>query len=153
MKSAKKRRRRKDACTKKEKAAKQRAYYKKNRVKIVGKAIAWRAANPGRYLKARRRATFGEFANDHYNECMKSQNGFCAICGTLMRKPCQDHCHLTGKMRALLCERCNRGLGQFGDNPIILAKAEAYLVQWYEINRVRSDDGWMPRTISSVVRQ
>jgi hypothetical protein len=51
---------------------------------------------------------------DQYNEMLARQNGVCAIC----EEPCSsgrrlavDHDHDTGKVRGLLCNRCNRGIG------------------------------------------
>jgi len=50
----------------------------------------------------------------------------CQVCGqeeTLV----VDHDHKNDKYRGLLCNHCNRGLGHFRDNPIILQKAIDYL--------------------------
>ena len=38
-----------------------------------------------------------------------------------------DHCHMTGKFRGWLCDRCNRTLGQVKDSRELLAKMIEYL--------------------------
>jgi len=40
---------------------------------------------------------------------------------------CQDHKHASGENRELLCQRCNRLLGQAKDDPRILEAAAAYV--------------------------
>jgi hypothetical protein len=56
----------------------------------------------------------------------KAQSGKCAICGK--RKPLGvDHCHVTGKIRKLICIKCNTGIGMFGDSPVLIKKALEYL--------------------------
>jgi hypothetical protein len=63
-----------------------------------------------------------------YDDMLAAQGGGCAICGGLTRRrPNVDHCHKTGKVRAILCHLCNQGLGSFRDNPDLLRKAIAYL--------------------------
>lgn len=67
---------------------------------------------------------------------MKKQNGKCAICGarqghrSCRGKVCRlavDHDHQTGKVRGLLCNNCNRGLGRFHDSAEIVESALRYL--------------------------
>lgn len=41
-----------------------------------------------------------------------------------------DHCHDSMAVRSLLCPNCNRGIGQFADNPDVLDRAAAYLRGW-----------------------
>jgi len=42
-----------------------------------------------------------------YQKMMESQKGNCAICQKKMARPVIDHCHKTGKVRELLCHKCN----------------------------------------------
>jgi len=54
----------------------------------------------------------------------------CNICGEPDKPEKRlhvDHCHSTGKVRGLLCDPCNRGLGCFRDNTLKLEKALSYL--------------------------
>lgn len=81
---------------------------------------------------------------EEYNEFFDSQNGLCAICHRpydekkrpahlrdfqpkANRKLSVDHCHETGKVRGLLCQRCNTGLGFFSDNLELMRSAVQYL--------------------------
>lgn len=50
----------------------------------------------------------------------------CAICEKT-GKLFIDHCHSSKKIRGVLCQQCNFGLGNFKDDPALLAKAIAYL--------------------------
>ena len=51
----------------------------------------------------------------------------CVICGTTDRL-CVDHSHQSGRVRGLLCQPCNKGLGFFRDNPALLARASEYVL-------------------------
>lgn len=56
------------------------------------------------------------------------QEGKCAICFKVPdRRLDVDHNHETGKFRGLLCNNCNRTLGQFGDTPEKFLRAYTYL--------------------------
>lgn len=70
---------------------------------------------------------------EDYEQRIKDQNG-CAICGEIrgLNKMPVDHCHKTGKIRGILCHYCNKGLGQFFDNPTNLRKAADYIDRWTE---------------------
>lgn len=66
---------------------------------------------------------------DRYMRLMIQQHGKCAIC---LREPNgrpldEDHDHVTGEVRGLLCRSCNTAIGKFGDNPATLERAIDYL--------------------------
>jgi Recombination endonuclease VII len=59
------------------------------------------------------------------------QDGKCAICKCeFTHTPFVDHCHITGKVRRLLCRDCNTGLGRFKDDPHRLLAALQYLLEF-----------------------
>lgn len=62
-------------------------------------------------------------------EAMLQEQGGCAVCGgaDTNKHLAVDHCHTTGKVRGLLCSKCNQGLGLFKDNPALLTKAAQYV--------------------------
>jgi hypothetical protein len=51
----------------------------------------------------------------------------CTICGA-SSDLVVDHNHRTNKIRGMLCNRCNQGLGQFKDDPMLLEMARIYLL-------------------------
>lgn len=60
---------------------------------------------------------------DGYQEILKRQNGVCAICEGQPNGPGADkgrfhvdHCHRTGKVRGLLCGKCNTAIGLLDDD-------------------------------------
>jgi hypothetical protein len=62
-----------------------------------------------------------------YRALQKRQGNACAICRKVTRVLCIDHCHVTGRVRGLLCRRCNSALGFYADDQRLLRAALAYL--------------------------
>jgi hypothetical protein len=56
------------------------------------------------------------------------QGGLCAICKGVLKKANTDHNHTDGEIRGILCPRCNRALGRFMDDIVLLRAAVAYLL-------------------------
>lgn len=68
--------------------------------------------------------------SDDYDKMLKEQNNVCKVCnGPAMGKGRYhvDHCHKTGKIRGLLCHKCNVALGMVQDNIEHLNKLIVYL--------------------------
>lgn len=65
---------------------------------------------------------------EEYLNLLEKQNGVCAICNqTCTKSLAVDHDHTTSKIRGLLCNSCNRGLGYLKDSIAILKAATTYL--------------------------
>jgi hypothetical protein len=62
---------------------------------------------------------------------LAAQDGRCAICQFWPDFPLSDlnldHCHTKKYVRGLLCPSCNKGIGQFKNDPTLLRAAAAYL--------------------------
>jgi len=73
-------------------------------------------------IYARKRGGSAGLTPEQLDQMLTDQDHKCAIC--LTPDPTDlDHCHSTNKVRFLLCNHCNRGLGAFRDNPLWLRKA------------------------------
>lgn len=74
---------------------------------------------------------FGKGVLDTYQRLFNKQGGVCAICKSpengRYKHLSVDHCHNTEKIRGLLCNNCNRGIGLLKDNPELLKNAIDYL--------------------------
>jgi hypothetical protein len=98
-----------------------------------------RRNGPNREIELRQRQnrhlvrSFG-ITLEQYEKLLKTQGGVCAICHQLnpgIRKLSVDHDHKSGQVRGLLCENCNRGIGQLQETASNLLSALAYLANWW----------------------
>ena len=97
-----------------------------------GRAKELRKENPEKYRDLERgwhlRGKFGLSKKD-YEALIVSQNNCCAICTKPFGEdtPHVDHSHSTGKVRGLLCFKCNTAIGKLDDNVETLQRAIRYL--------------------------
>jgi hypothetical protein len=76
--------------------------------KCVGKwSKAYKKRNPDKYREYAWKDHGINITIEEYRQLEKKQNSCCAICGKFNKKLRVDHCHKTGKVRGLLCSRCN----------------------------------------------
>lgn len=89
-----------------------------------------------------------KITTEDYNILLKKQNGKCKICQTNngAYRLSVDHCHLTGKIRGILCQNCNHGLGFFKDETYFLTNAIKYLNRQLNIepNQKNEDNSIKP---------
>lgn len=107
-----------------------------HREQVKNQARKWNAKNPEMKRSGRLKRTFG-ISLDQYQELLKAQGNKCAICdkqrtgvktkGKRENSLHVDHCHTTGKVRGILCNNCNAGIGHFKDSPELLKNAILYL--------------------------
>ncbi|MBT2537202.1 endonuclease VII domain-containing protein [Arthrobacter sp. ISL-69] len=86
----------------------------------------WLASDPRGPWRLNIKTNYG-LTLDEYDAMVLRQAGRCDICSDPLDNGNIDHCHASGKVRALLCGHCNRGLGYFRDSPEALRAAAAYL--------------------------
>ena len=121
-----------------------RQYYINNREKIRKQQIEHHKNNYEKDIERIRKNNKKWYKNNrgkimkkkydlYYEDWLKLwelQDGKCAICEKPFEKPfdaCIDHNHKTGKIRGLLCRKCNTGIGFFDDNPILTMRLTKYL--------------------------
>ena len=77
------------------------------------------------------RGRFRAVIGDEHLKYLKSTTKECVICGS-QEKLVVDHNHRSGEVRGMLCNHCNRGLGHFRDDPVLLEFARIYLLSSQE---------------------
>lgn len=86
--------------------------------------------NPKKTAASSMKRRYG-VALEQYSLMLDQQSGGCAICGdkeTIEGRALYiDHDHTTGRVRGLLCHKCNTGLGSFRDTLDLLKRACSYL--------------------------
>lgn len=101
----------------------------------TAKARAWKAANPEAWDRHARKSHLMKqygLTPERFDAMLADQGGGCAVCRAPVAdargyRPHVDHCHDSGRVRGLLCGRCNRSIGMMGDDPQLLRDAAAYL--------------------------
>jgi hypothetical protein len=71
-----------------------------------------------------------KLTEEEFNNLLNNQDNYCVICNKEFksnRNTFIDHDHVSGKVRGLLCPKCNNLLGSCGDNIEILKSAIIYL--------------------------
>lgn len=127
--------------------ASKRRYRAENKEKVYAAARRWVLANPEKTRASHRRSyrRHHEKARDRsYNRCLAKQygltreqydtmaagqKGLCAICGRppSLRLLEVDHDHATGRIRGLLCRKCNVLIGYLETSRDVLGKVSTYL--------------------------
>lgn len=103
-------------------------YYNKNKVVLLEKARI-KNTNPFTFEERKNKWLLKRYGITYsiYKEMAESQDNSCKICKKESYDLVVDHCHSTNKVRGLLCQPCNKGLGMFEDNKDYLKEAIDYL--------------------------
>lgn len=92
----------------------------KNKAAISARQRKYRLANPTRVALSKRgvalKCAYGLTLSD-YEAMLRAQDGVCAVNGCRRKADCVDHDHADGKVRALVCRKCNMALGLLGEDP------------------------------------
>jgi hypothetical protein len=99
------------------------------------RATNWQRNNVEKHRYNQIKSVYGLEEAD-YKNLILLQNNLCAICNKpevavskkgKVKNLAIDHCHTTGKIRGLLCQKCNTALGKLQEDKEILRKMIAYL--------------------------
>ena len=124
-------------CYKKKNNKRALEYYSENRDKIIKYNKQYILDNPDKSIQYnwKKQGMVGMTVK-RYDELFKNQEGCCAICGNTSKKRLSvDHNHETGEIRALLCGKCNTGIGQLQDNEDIVRKALEYIIKYNRLTK------------------
>jgi hypothetical protein len=122
-------------------------YYEANKERIAARGKVHYAENKD-VIRAKQKATYDPVKQkfrglkcrygltaERYEEMLQECKGRCEVCKAPFSeitkdRPFVDHCHKTGKVRGLICLRCNAALGHAGDDPKILRALARYVERY-----------------------
>lgn len=95
--------------------------------------------NSSRQRKYQLKNKYG-ITEEDYQLMFDNQKGKCAIYSSVKQsgkwqRHGVDHCHITGMVRGLLCNECNRGIGLLKDSPELLRSAANYIEHYKLITK------------------
>lgn len=99
---------------------------KERQRKNTERETAKRKADPDKYRDKRVQKTYG-VSLEFVRALFKRQGSRCPICWQVNFNWHIDHNHETGKVRGVLCNKCNMGIGLFDEDPERLRDAADYL--------------------------
>lgn len=105
---------------------KRRIEARRNATKINRLQRDRRSKNKRQYREYELRSKYG-LTIVQYEQMVSDQRSRCACCGAKPRKLVVDHCHKLGAVRALLCSKCNAGIGFFDEDASKLEMAITYI--------------------------
>jgi hypothetical protein len=108
------------------------------RARAIAISAEYRRTHPKEYRAGIRNSTLrAKYGIDSagFERMAAAQDRKCKICSVELvftglnqkARAVVDHCHNTGRVRGVLCHRCNLGLGCFNDSPVLLQLAKEYL--------------------------
>jgi hypothetical protein len=103
--------------------------YHNSKLKYKGRSQLCKTCVNNGLKKSRLKSQYG-MTFEQLNEMKEKQNHCCLVCKQQTEKLVIDHCHKSGKVRGLLCNQCNMGIGLFKDNSEYLKGAISYLSQF-----------------------
>ena len=126
------------------KRQRERARYRSNRDAVVARTKAYQKAHPERVREYARKSREKnrlmlelsrlrkKYGINHWElvEMLRKCERRCEICRSdLLIKNVMvvDHCHKTGRVRGLLCRKCNSGIGLLRDDLALVKSAVEYL--------------------------
>lgn len=103
----------------------------------------WKSKNRKKYLDSTTNSglklRYG-IGLEEYKKLLAGQGDCCKICKSTapgrkdVNRFAVDHCHTTGKVRGLLCSKCNTAIGLLNENPLLFDEAKKYLQEHFNTN-------------------
>lgn len=115
-------------------SAKAKARYYKDRAGNIERSKEWKRKNPTVAFNTHLKSKYGITIEDR-KRLLQMQGGVCAVCEDPTfggKEPCVDHDHKTGKVRGMICRKCNAGLGFLKDDITVVERLLEYLRKYQE---------------------